>query len=396
MKNNYLIFLLFCSILASCDVIDSTPIEDNKTLDGPIEGLTLVENSQFVRGDEVFNNKVFTSKNGLGPIFTANSCGSCHFSDGKGHPFMSFFRYGQSDENGNTFLDRGGPQLQDRALPGYKPELMPAGVTFSKLIAPAVSGLGYLQFVPDETLLELADENDINGDGISGRPNWIEKPEYSPLRTNQIEKNGKYIGRFGKKGAAFDLLHQVANAYNQDIGITSIFEPHDTYTGQEIDPEISIQEIRDVVFYLETLKAPIRRNKNKAEVIKGENIFISIKCGSCHTPKLNTGPSPLSALSNKEFYAYTDLLLHNMGAELDDKYTEGSASTDEWKTPPLWGLGLSKESQAGQYHLLHDGRANSIEEAIRYHGGESEQSRIMFNSLSTEDKKALLLFLESL
>lgn len=382
--------------IVSCDLIDSSPIEDNSTLDGPIEGLSLVENSQFVRGDSFFNEKIFTSTNGLGPIFSANSCSSCHFSDGKGHLFNGFFRFGQSDESGNKYLDQGGPQLQDRALPGYKPETMPKGATYSKLLAPSVTGLGLLEYVSDETLLMLADEYDRDGDGISGRPNWIKKPEYSKIRPNQIEKNGLYIGRFGKKASAFDLLHQVAMAYNQDMGITSIFEPIDTYSNREIDPEISTTELMDVVFYTKTLKAPKRRNPLEAEVLKGEKIFSKIKCSSCHTPKLMTGYSPIEALSYKEFYPYTDLLLHDMGDKLDDGYTEGNATTSEWRTPPLWGLGLSKKSQGGQYFLLHDGRANTIEEAIIYHGGEAQNSKLMYNLLSSEDKKALIKFLESL
>lgn len=389
-------FLLLSIIILGCDLIDSPPVEDSQTLDGPISGLTLSENARFVRGDDIFNNKIFNSENGLGPIFTANSCASCHFTDGKGHPFNGFFRFGQSDENGNNYLERGGPQLQNRALPGYEPETMPMGATFSKLIAPSVTGLGYLQYVTDETLLSLADENDKDGDGISGRPNWIKKPEYSQDRGNHIVKDGLYIGRFGKKASAFDLLHQVALAYNQDIGITSIFEPIDTYSNLEIDPEISTQEVRDVVFYMETLKAPKRRDENKAEVLKGEKIFTSIQCAKCHIPKLTTGPAPITAISYKEFYPYTDLLLHNMGQLLDDGYTEGIAKTSEWRTPALWGLGLSKASQGGQYHLLHDGRAKTIEDAIKYHNGEAKNSRLMYNLLNSKDKKALIKFLESL
>jgi CxxC motif-containing protein (DUF1111 family) len=388
--------ITLCLVVVGCELIDSPTISDNQTLVGPIAGLNLAENSRFVRGDDIFNNKIFTSTTGLGPIFTANSCASCHFTDGKGHPFNAFFRFGQSDASGNTFLDKGGPQLQDRALPGFEPETMPEGVAFSKLIAPAVTGLGYLQYVSDATIMALADENDDDGDGISGRPNWVEKPSYSVSRIGEITKDGLHIGRFGKKASAFDLLHQVALAYNQDIGITSIFEPIDTYTNLEIDPEISTQEVRDVVFYMETLKAPLRRNQDKAEVLQGEKIFTEIKCSSCHVPKLATGYSPIEALSNKEFYPYTDMLLHDMGGALDDGYTEGSAETAEWRTPPLWGLGLSKESQGGQYHLLHDGRAGSIEEAIEYHDGEAKNSRLMFNSLNSEDRKALIKFLESL
>ena len=191
-------------------------------------------------------------------------------------------------------------------------------------------------------------------------------------------------------------MHQTVNAYNEDIGITSLYSPFDTYTGLEIDPEVSTQAVNDVVFYLQTLKAPIQRNQNDAEVIQGKNIFNQINCASCHNPTLKTGYSPIEALSYKEFHPYTDLLLHDMGSGLDDGYTEGNALTYEWRTPPLWGLGLSVNSQGGQYFLMHDGRAMSIEEAILLHGGEATNSKTQFQNLSQADKDALIKFLESL
>ncbi|MDX2047700.1 MAG: di-heme oxidoredictase family protein, partial [Chitinophagaceae bacterium] len=258
------------------------------------------------------------------------------------------------------------------------------------------TGLGFLDAVSDATILALADENDADGDGISGRPNWINTPAYISLRQNAVQQNGKYIGRFGKKAAVYDLLQQTAGAYNQDIGITSSFEPRDTYTGNEIDPEVSNQTVQDVVFYLQTLKAPIQRNTDNAAVQSGKQLFITIGCGKCHTPELQTANSPVAALSNKTFSPYSDLLLHDMGSGLDDGYTEGSAKTAEWRTPPLWGLGLSKNSQGGQYFLLHDGRAKSIEEAILLHGGEGQHSKAKFQQLTQDEKNKVLKFLESL
>ena len=216
------------------------------------------------------------------------------------------------------------------------------------------------------------------------------------INCNAIPQNGKYIHRFGKKAAAYTLLHQTVNAYNQDIGITSVFEPKDVFSGLNIDPEVSTQSVNDVVFYLQTLKVPIQRNQNDAEVIQGKNIFVQTGCESCHKQTLKTGYSPVNALSNKEFHPYTDLLLHDMGPDLDDGYTEGSAKTSEWRTPPLWGLGLSPNSQGGQYFLMHDGRAKSIIEAILMHGGEAANSKTQFKNLSEADKNALLKFLESL
>ena len=383
-------------LLTSCEKITPPLPADDQLLDGPVEGLVEAQNRQHLLGDVAFNDRIFTSETGLGPVFVANSCGSCHAGDGKGHPFTTLTRFGQVDSLGNKFLKLGGPQFQNRALPGYQPEQMPAGATSAKFTPPINSGLGFLELVPDADILALADHGDTNGDVISGVPNWNTIPFYVVPNPNSISKAGKYIGRFGKKASVHNLLQQTVNAYNQDIGITSYFEPYDVYSLQEIDPEISIQEVYDVVFYLQTLKAPIQRNQNDEGVILGKQVFNSINCSGCHTPTLKTSFSPVRALSNKEFHPYTDLLLHDMGSGLDDGYTEGSAKTQEWRTPPLWGLGLSPNSQGGQYFLLHDGRAKSIEEAILMHGGEAEQSRNKFDQLSEKDKDALIKFLKSL
>ena len=163
-----------------------------------------------------------------------------------------------------------------------------------------------------------------------------------------------------------------------------------------IDPEISDQTILDVVFYLKTLKAPIPRGTDQSDIIAGKTTFNELGCAKCHRPEMKTGSSPINALSNKTFFPYTDLLLHDMGPVLDDGYTEGSAKTSEWRTPALWGLGLSKFSQGGGYFLLHDGRARSIEEAIVLHGGEGQESSERYQSLSDSEKRNLIRFLESL
>ncbi len=395
MKKIIVISTFLIGIVACQKLLPGAPADD-EILDGPVAGLTPEQNAVFLRGDIAFNDEIFTTANGLGPIFVATSCGSCHAGDGKGHPFTMLTRFGQRDASGNQFLNRGGPQLQHRAIPGFQPEQLPAGATFSKFMPPANTGLGFLDFVPDAAILALADENDTNGDGISGRPNWINIPSYVLIRSAPIVQNGKYIGRFGKKAAVYDLLQQTANAYNQDIGITSAFETIDTYSGLAIDPEVSTQTVHDVVFYLQTLKAPVQRNQNDGNVQSGRQLFLNTGCASCHTPQLATGSSPIAALSNKTFFPYTDLLLHDMGPGLDDRYTEGSATSAEWRTPPLWGLGLSKNSQGGQYFLLHDGRAGSIEEAILQHGGEAAQSKTRFQQLTAEGKAQLIKFLESL
>lgn len=389
----YLIVLLSC---LSCELFEPAEPPADTLLDGPVDGLNEAENIRFLRGDIAFNDEIFTLETGLGPLFVASSCGTCHPGDGKGHPFTTLTRFGQFDDTGNQFARAGGPQLQNRAIPGHKPEQLPPGVGFSKLTPPANTGLGYIEAVSDEDILAWADPDDEDGDGISGVPNWIHIKDYQQLRPGAVEHNGRYIGRFGKKGAVYDLLQQTAQAYNEDIGITSTFEPFDTHTLLRMDPEITDQTIHDVVFYLQTLKAPIPRNTNSPAVVEGKAIFMDIGCARCHRPELRTGSSAVAALSNQVFYPYTDLLLHDMGPGLDDGYTEGSAKTYEWKTPALWGLGLSKFSQGGGYFLMHDGRARSIEEAIRLHGGEGSAARENFETLSGEDREKLLVFLESL
>jgi len=394
--------LVICAIIAlvsaaiSCEKFLPQAPDDDEILDGPVEGLSPAEKDIFLRGDKAFNDDIFTTENGLGPLFVATSCGTCHAGDGKGHPFTTLTRFGQSDSTGNHFLDKGGPQLQNRAIPAYQPEQIPAGATFSKFTPPANTGLGFLEAVTDATIISSADPNDSDGDGISGRPNWIKIPSYCVLRPGTIESNGKYIGRFGKKAAVYDLLQQTSNAYNQDVGVNTVYENYSTYSALEVDPEVSNGTALDVVFYLKTLKAPVPRNQSNEEVKAGKQLFVNTGCAKCHTPQLQTGSSWINALANKTFFPYTDLLLHDMGNELNDGYTEGSALPAEWRTPPLWGLGLSKNSQGGQYYLLHDGRAGSIEEAILLHGGEAQQIKLSYQQLSDEDKAALINFLESL
>jgi len=393
---------VICLIIAlialgvSCEKFLPEVPANNEILDGPVDGLSSAEKALFLRGDKAFNDDIFTTENGLGPLFVASSCGTCHAGDGKGHPFTTLIRFGQSDSIGNHFLDRGGPQLQNRAVPNYQPEQIPAGATFSKFTPPANTGLGFIEAVPDATILSLADPNDADGDGISGRPNWINIPPYCVLRSATIENSGKYIGRFGKKAAVYDLLQQTVNAYNQDMGVNSTYEHYSTYSALEVDPEISNGTALDVVFYLKTLKAPIQRDQDDGEVHAGQQLFVNIGCAKCHTPQLQTGPSSINALANKTFFPYTDLLLHDMGSGLNDGYTEGNAMPAEWRTPPLWGLGLSKNSQGGQYYLMHDGRAGSIEAAILLHGGESQQIKLNYQQLNENDKARLIKFLESL
>ncbi|MDH3246156.1 MAG: thiol oxidoreductase [Saprospiraceae bacterium] len=380
---------------SSCEKSLPAGPAESEVLDGPLSNLTASEQLQFVRGDEAFG-EVFTIEKGLGPIFVANQCSGCHPGDGKGSPFVGFLRFGQSDTTGNHYLHLGGPQIQHKAIPGFLPEKLPAGVASTRLLAPAVTGLGFLDAVPDSELLKLADPTDVDQDGISGRPHWNVIPDYVQLRPDAESRRGRYITRFGKKGAVYDLLQQTANAYKEDMGITSLFEPMDPFSKQEVDPEVGGETIHDVVFYLKTLKAPIPRNQEDDEVDAGRMVFSEIGCDGCHTPTLRTGHSPIGALSQVEFYPYTDLLLHDMGPLLDDGYTEGFALSSEWRTPPLWGLGLSRDAQGGRYFLLHDGRAATIEDAILLHGGEAERVTERYRQLGETEKRNLITFLESL
>jgi CxxC motif-containing protein (DUF1111 family) len=399
MKKSLVLVLLIVTVTSfvlSCSKLEPALPADDETLDGPVAGLTNAQNARHLRGDVAFTDEVFARATGLGPVFVATSCGSCHLGEGKGHPFTTLTRFGQTDSSGNKFMHLGGPQLQDRALPGYVPEKIPSGATSSRFLPPANSGLGFIELVSDADIIAMSDPNDLNGDGIKGLPNWNNVPAYAVIRSNAITRNGKYICRFGKKGSVYDLLQQTVNAYNQDMGITSAFEPKDVYSGLDIEPEISLNKVHDVVFYLQTLKVPLQRNANDADMITGKQLFIDANCSGCHKPELKTGASPIEALSNKIFSPYTDLLLHDMGAALDDGYTEGTAKTSAWRTPALWGLGLSPNSQGGQYFLMHDGRARSIEEAIQLHGGEAANSKNKFNALSDVEKQKLIRFLKSL
>ena len=396
MKTNLLLLVCVSLLAMACEtLVPGAPGED-ELLDGPVEGLTYAEQNQFLRGDIAFNDDVFTAATGLGPVFVATSCGSCHAGDGKGHPFTTLTRFGQIEPN--TVADRrtGAPQLQNRSIPGYEPEKIPDGYPFMEFTPPAVTGLGFLSALTDEQILTNADPEDSDGDGISGVPSLINSPGYFVPQWFHQEVDSKYIGRFGKKGASLDLLQQTVTAYNQDMGITSTFEPFDVHSGLTLDPEVSDQTIRDVVFYLRTLKAPLQRSPGDQQILQGRALFSQIQCRACHIPEWKTPSSDIATLSNKTFYPYTDLLLHDMGPGLDDGVTEGSAETYEWRTPPLWGLGLSPNSQGGQYFLMHDGRAGSIEEAILMHGGEGQNSKEQFEDLSADEKQALIKFLESL
>lgn len=404
MKRLYFLFVLIGAIQSCEEIMPSAPAE-NEILDGPIDGLSATQLRVFLAGDEKFA-EVFTPETGLGPYFVTSSCISCHPGDGKGHPSSALTRFGKFTSGSfDHMLNQGGPQLQNRAIPGFAAEVVPEDATgVTTFIAPAVTGLGLLEAVSDEDILVHADPNDLDGDGISGVPNYIEAPDFFEPRAYHIANGTTYIGRFGKKAGAIDLRMQTVGAYKQDMGITSDFDlidpinfnDSDIPIGSVDDPEVTAATINEVVFYLSTLKPPLRRNEDDPAVTEGEQIFGQIGCTSCHLTTFSTGDHAVDALANQTFHPYTDLLMHDMGPDLDDGYTEGTATTSEWKTPALWGLGLSKDAQGGSYFLMHDGRARSITEAISMHGGEGSQSASNFSSLSEEDRAFVIQFLESL
>lgn len=409
--------LIFLTLVAGCNALLPGAPSQDQILEGPVEGLTGQQLAAFVAGDEEFARR-FGVADGLGPIFVAASCEACHVGDGKGHPLFNLRRFGRMGSNGvfDPMRHEGGPQIQNRAILQYVAEVVPQGVTGASLFtAPSVTGLGFLEAVDDATLLALADPEDADGDGISGRVQLIDPSEFiaelvrlellfveDPGRHTEI--NGRFIGRFGKKASAVNLLHQTVTAYREDMGLTTDLIPEDPvnpqvggFAGDHVaDPEVASSTVSNVVFYLKTLRPPPRRNAGAADVVAGEALFASAKCTGCHLPELTTGPSRIAALDRKSFRPYTDLLLHDMGPELDDGYTEGIALTSEWRTPPLWGIGLAEIAQGGRGFFLHDGRAKTLREAIELHGGEAAASRAAFRALSPAEQEFLLAFLRSL
>ena len=411
--------LALCLLLASvgCDLLTPGPPDDADVLDGTVEGMSGSQIRQHLAGDGEFARR-FTPAAGLGPIFVATSCEQCHVGDGKGHPVFDLRRFGRTAPGGfDPMFEFGGPQLQHRSIPGYPPEEVPVAATgVSTFTPPAVTGLGFLDAVEDATLIALADPNDADGDGISGRLQLHEPSDLieaalsleafgSPDPTARgTLVNGRYIGRFGKKALTVNLLHQTVGAYQQDMGITSDLIPEDLFnpaagsraSDDAPDPEVSSATVANVVFYLKTLRAPSRRDVGDPDVLAGEQLFEDVGCAACHVPRLRTGASEIEVLNRVEFAPYTDLLLHDMGPELDDGYTEGRATTSEWRTPPLWGIGIQQNFQGGQAFFLHDGRARTLREAIDFHGGEAASSRDAFGGLSTDDQERLIRFLRSL
>jgi CxxC motif-containing protein (DUF1111 family) len=242
--------------------------------------------------------------------------------------------------------------------------------------------MGLLDAIPSSKIASLADPNDSNRDGISGKANVVW----------DIDRQAKVIGKFGWKATSPSVSQQVATAYAIDMGVTNPLIPLGA-----INPDIDQQSLSGTIFYNQTLAVPAARAQTSQLVQRGKNLFISHNCNGCHVMTLDTGKYPLKELSNQRIHPFTDLLLHDMGQELADNRPEFEASGSEWRTPPLWGIGLTaKVLTRGEENYLHDGRARSIEEAILWHGGESESAKQSFLSSQAEDRQALITFLRSL
>ncbi len=398
----------------------------------PAPNLSPEELERHLEGDFQFEAAFVTApaelRGGLGPVFNEVACVQCHARDGRSiESLLLRISVDGAGPNGEPVPVPGfGTQIQDRAIFGYAPEAeigiayttrtetladgttvtlrepvyqigasyqpLPAHVLVSPRIARPVFGLGLLEAVSDRTVEQLADRQAADGE-VSGRPNRVWDPIEGRTR----------IGRFGWKANQPSLLVQNAAAYHGDMGITSPLFSLESSDGQDghadglgDDPEIGQDVLDSVTFYTQTLGVPARRNLDHPDVQRGKRIFLDVGCASCHVPQLQTGTlSGVPAVSDQTIYPYTDLLLHDMGEGLADGRPDFEATGREWRTPPLWGLGLT-EVVNGNPQLLHDGRARSLWEAIFWHGGEAAPALERVRTLTTEEHDDLLAFLRSL
>ena len=391
------------------------------------------------RGDAIFSAKFVTAPSpvhpGLGPFFNNVSCVSCHGGDGRGRPpepgqalASMLFRIsgeGQDAHGGPKPMPGFGGQIQTRAQFGSAPE---AGIEFSYLdsvvtfadgatlalrvpqyalqnpwkplaekpllsprVAPPVFGLGLLEAVTETDILSRADVDDRDGDGVSGRPNHVW----------DVRAQTTVLGRFGWKANNPNLDQQNAGAFSQDMGITNPIFPAENCVGDlpacaSDSLDLDSADLESVSFYIRSLAVPARRDWDDSEIKRGEALFAAAGCVSCHAPDMRTGPVPgRPELSLQTFHPYTDLLLHDMGSGLADDRPDFEADGREWRTAPLWGIGLTK-IVSGHTFFLHDGRARNLMEAVLWHGGEAERSKNTIRRATPSDRHALIAFLESL
>lgn len=410
----------------------------SKAFTFPLTNISPLDLQTHKDGDAVFDATFVTPpatvNGGLGPIYNNTSCKSCHNNDGRARPPLATEQFGGllfrisvpgSDSHGGPLPVPGfGLQVQTNAVFGVQPEMtiqisyqevpgkfaddteyglqkptytmvnpyitVPSDAKLSPRIANANFGLGLLDAVTEQTILSYADENDANGDGISGKANYV----YDQAQDKVV------LGRFGWKASQPSLIQQSAAAANGDMGITSIYFPDEASKGQTQDvaahdPELNADQLNALTVYLQTLAPPARRNASDGTVQKGKSLFIQSQCSACHIPKIQTGTSSFSELTNQTIRPYTDLLLHDMGDGLADGRPDFKASGSEWRTAPLWGIGLTQVVN-GHTNFLHDGRARNLTEAILWHGGEAEKSKQTFLKMSVSDRNVLLKFLNSL
>lgn len=405
----------------------------------PMPGLSREDRRAFSVGNSLFRDNWVVApasaegRDGLGPLFAASSCSACHPDDGRGIPptedagvgrgwIVLVSPSGRGGEPHPTY----GAQLQDQAVPGVRPEARvvvrpersqgryPDGTPFelerwalavgelgygplgearlSLRVGPQVVGGGLIEAVDDSALAAREDPDDRDGDGISGRAHRIGG---SPGR----------IGRFGWKASQVSLEDQVQVAFHGDMGITSPRFPDEHLSEPQRDvvrepsggqPEVDAAKVSRVAHYLRVLAVPAQRTPDDPVVSRGREAFGRAGCTACHVPELRTGHgSPVEALRGVAFRPYSDLLLHDMGDGLADGRPDGMASGREWRTPPLWGIGLVPTVN-GHSRYLHDGRARSLEEAVLWHGGEAQRARDAFTRMGPDDRAALLAFLGSL
>ena len=407
----------------------------------PSAGLTEENFAKHGEGDIAFEAVFVTSparvNPGLGPLFNNASCAGCHIRNGRGLPEKGQLLVRVSDtkdwnldsttdplqyqledniKQSNTPSVPGlGTQIQDQAIYGHYPEAAVEvnwqevtgkygdGMTYqlrspdpkitlangealsseiktSLRIPSPVFGIGLLEAIPNKTIEKLADPEDRDGDGISGRPNQVW----------DVQTQSMAMGKFGWKAGHPTLLQQSASAYVNDMGVTNPLFPEPDGSA-DIDEEI----LDNANFYVQTLAVPARTLTQNSEVKQGEMLFKEANCAVCHISTLKTGKYEVAELSNQTIHPYTDLLLHDMGEDLADNRPEFLATGTEWRTPPLWGIGLT-QTVLPYSSFLHDGRARTLEEAILWHGGEAETSREAFRNLSASDRSALVKFLRSL
>jgi len=403
--------------------------------------------NSFFRSPWVSAPATTTARDGLGPLFNSSACQNCHIKDGRGHPpepdaanaVSMLVRLSIPDTAAQAAVIERlgvnpepvyGTQLQDMAVPGVTPEAKVRvaydlhTVTFddgtavqlrkprlllsqlgygplhpqallSARVAPPMTGLGLLEAIPDAALLANSHAQAAVDDGVQGRPNYV----WDDAQAKTV------IGRFGWKAGQPTLAQQNAHAFANDMGLTTGLLPQGNCTGAQDDclnashggtPEVSDNILRLVLFYTRNLAVPARRDVTSPQVLAGKRLFHQAGCQTCHTPQYTTAASAAEPeLANQRIRPYTDLLLHDMGPGLADGRHEFAASGQDWRTPPLWGMGLS-ETVSGHTQYLHDGRARNAMEAILWHGGEAASAQRHVLSFNASQRAALLAFLNSL